>query len=285
MFSSTVQKAVVEDGDRHPSYNTSYTTASASKNPNRQRFGLFGGTLAIAILIAASVVHRERTDPQQLPAGTTAAGRPAVTGGSFRLPQDFATEACALIEAQFVSDTDCQCSLSEQQSSAVMYGCRHAAMSCREHEHHVRGESDGVCATLTYAGEVSLDRPVVLASSLSTSEFCLQSLHIGMERLGDLCVRLVRGGGGAIGQEEESNGGAAAAATSSLLEQCRASVDNRMCRCTVCGGGVGIELDCSMNPNGGNAVSTQCDEVGLLSAIKGEPHSVIDFLPSFHKQQ
>ena len=209
---ATVQKAVVEDGDRHPSYSTSYKTASASKIPIRQRFGLFGGTLAIAILIAASVVHRERTDPQQLPAGTTTAGRPAVTGGSFRLPQDFATEACALIEAQFVSDTDCQCSLSE--SSAVMYGCRHAAMSCREHEHHLRGENDGVCATLTYTGEVSLDRPVVLASSVSTSEFCLQSLYIGMERVGDLCVRLVRGsgGGGAISEIEESNSGAAAAA-------------------------------------------------------------------------
>jgi len=209
----------------------------------RRRVVFFGGTLAVALLLAVCAAFI-RQNPLILHSS------PAVTG-NFRLDYDagFAERACELITDQFVSTTECICSLDQRHTSSVSYGCRHSSMTC----------AGPICGNPTYTGSVSVD------SRVAAPNYCLNSLHVGMDRVGTLCVSVTT------------------LPHSNVLEKCKASMDGRMCsKCETCEGGTGIRLDCSRH--GTHAVSTQCDAVGLLSAIKGEPNSIVDFVPSFQKQ-
>ena len=203
----------------------------------------FSGTLVLAIVVVAgSTAARSRS---RVPA--SGGIRPAVAG-SFRLDYEagFAERACTMITNQFVASTECICSLDLHHPSSVNYGCRHASMSC----------SGQTCGFPTYTGVVGLE------SSVSASRYCLNSLHVGQDRVGTLCLSF---------KTHEDSG---------ALQSCKASLDGRMCgKCEICDGGMGVQLDCSRHDT--RAISTRCDAAGLVKAIKGESSSIADFVPSF----
>jgi len=216
----------------------------------RRRLVLFGGTLAIAFLIGSIAVSRVRRDTHKI-----INTGPAVTG-SFHLDQvGFARSACDLIEEQFESTTECLCSLDEHHISSVNYGCRHSSsVICH----------GAVCGVPSYTGTLSLEQ-----GAIGSHNFCLNALHVGLVRVGNLCVSVTT----AAAHPDSGGGGG-------VLKKCKASMDGRMChKCQPCNGGTGIELDCSRH--GTNAKSTTCDAVGLVSAIKGQPDSIAPFVPSF----
>lgn len=213
----------------------------------RRRIVCFGGTLALALLFIVGSTAARRIS--RVPAGSVI--RPAVTG-SFRLDYEagFAEKACTMITNQFVSSTECMCSLDLHHTSSVNYGCRHVNKSC----------SGPTCGLSTYNGAVSLER------SVSASRYCLNSLYVGMDRMGTLCLSFTTH-----------------TMDSGVLASCKASLDGRMCRkCEVCDEGTGVQLDCSRD--GTRIISSRCDAVGLVTAIKGASSSIADFIPSFRTE-
>ena len=219
-------------------------TAATELLFHRRMVWLGGSTCAVA-LVFVLVVSLARHKSYRVAGG---GGGPAVTG-SFRLDYDagFVEKACNMIETQFVASTECICSLDWQHPSSVNYGCRHLSKSC----------SETTCGVPTYTGAVSLEAPV------AASSYCLNSLFVGSNRVGTLCL--------SIPNHEHAAG---------ALESCKASLNGRMCtKCEVCDGGTGIQLDCSRH--GTWIKSTNCDALGLISAIKGETSAIMDFFPSF----
>ena len=176
--------------------------------------------------------------------------RPHVGDFELNVDQNFPEIACGHIEGQFRSLTSCVCSLSMMHSSAVRFGCQHHDVSCNQWQ---------VCARHEYVGAVSLDSPVL------SSELCLRDLRILGEdqSVGDLCL--------SVNHDRDGLG----------VKTCMARIGGKKCSCAPCDGGSGIRLDCSSRHE--SLLSTKCDSINLVSAIKGERVTLNDFLPTFAK--